>query len=94
MFGKKKPTKKVVEKKQKSKKSELKQEVVAQSEKVLAAITEVRVLKAYKREGVLKVDILRHEEVDVNGRKCHKVELVDGTSDLVPDEDPLKQLVW
>jgi hypothetical protein len=51
--------------------------------------------KAYRRaEGAKPLEVVRHQELDLNGRKCHRVELLDGTSDIVPEADPLNQLVW
>lgn len=80
--------------KKETKTKEPKPKSPAPAKKVEAEV-EVKVPKAYRRaEGSKQLPILRHEEILLNGRKCHRVELVDGTSDIVPEADLQRQLVW
>ena len=55
---------------------------------------EVKAPKLYMREGATPIEIVSCEEILLNGRKCHRVILADGTSDIVSESDDLGRLVW
>lgn len=82
----------------KQKEEEVKPEVVLEQPKVELEVKEeeVKSPKQYDRSANRRVllDILEAKEIELNGRKCWELKLSDGTTDVVPGEDPDRLLVW